>query len=116
MRIFNGRALLMTCAIAFVTAAAADAQPSTRSATNPLRDLNAAIESLASTVAPSIVQVIVTGYRSVDDTGRGEAGLVISRQRSVGSGAIIDTDGYIITNASRRRQARQEVRRRAARL
>jgi serine protease Do len=30
---------------------------------------------------------------------RGENGPVIGRQRSIGSGAIIDPDGYIITNA-----------------
>ena len=98
MRIFNARALLLACAISSV-AVSASAQSPLPPATNPLRDLNAAIENLASAVSPSIVQVIVTGYRSVDDAGRGEAGLVISRQRSVGSGAIIDADGYIITNA-----------------
>lgn len=48
----------------------------------------------------SVVQVLVTGYGPVDERSRGgETGLVIGRQRSIGSGAIIDPDGYIITNA-----------------
>ena len=48
----------------------------------------------------SVVQVLVTGYGPVDERTRGgETGLVIGRQRSIGSGAIIDPDGYIITNA-----------------
>src|SRR5262249_7709954 len=32
-----------------------------------LRDMDAAIQSLTSTVAPSVVQVLVTGYRAVED-------------------------------------------------
>ena len=48
----------------------------------------------------SVVQVLVTGYGPVDEDQRnGETGLVIGRQRSIGSGAIIDSDGYIVTNA-----------------
>ena len=41
----------------------------------------------------SVVQVLVTGYGPVDKRQRGETGLVIGRQRSIGSGAIIDPDG-----------------------
>jgi serine protease Do len=48
----------------------------------------------------SVVQVLVTGYGLVDERSRGdETGLVIGRQHSIGSGAIIAPDGYIITNA-----------------
>ena len=64
-----------------------------------LRDMDAAIQSLTSTVAPSVVQVLVTGYRAVEDASHSDTGLVIGRQRSLGSGAIIDPDGYIVTNA-----------------
>jgi serine protease Do len=31
--------------------------------------------------------------------GNGDAGLVLSKQRSLASGVIIDSDGYIMTNA-----------------
>ena len=50
-------------------------------------------------MSPSVVQIVVTGYGPVDERSRGETGMVIGRQRSIGSGAIIDADGYIITNA-----------------
>jgi serine protease Do len=66
-------------------------------ATNPLRDLNASVEELTKQVSLSVVQVLVTGYGSMDERSR-EAGLVFGR-RSIGSGAIIDSNGYIITNA-----------------
>ncbi len=65
-----------------------------------LRDLSASVEELTTRVSGSVVQVLVTGYGAVDERSRGgETGLVIGRQRSIGSGAIIDPDGYIITNA-----------------
>ena len=64
-----------------------------------LRELNASVEDLTARVALSVVQVVVTGYAAVDERTRGETGLVIGRQRSIGSGAIVDSDGYIITNA-----------------
>ena len=64
-----------------------------------LRDLNASVEDLTARVALSVVQVVVTGYAAVDEHAGAEGGLVIGRQRSIGSGAIVDPDGYIITNA-----------------
>jgi serine protease Do len=69
-------------------------------AANFLRDLSASVEELTTRVSVSVVQVLVTGYGPVDErTASGDAGVVIGRQRSIGSGAIIDPDGYIITNA-----------------
>ena len=64
-----------------------------------LRDFSASVEELTGRVSSSVVQVLVTGYGPVDERSRGETGLVIGRQRSIGSGAIVDSDGYIITNA-----------------
>jgi serine protease Do len=69
------------------------------SSTNLLRDMDTAIQTLTTRVSTSVVQVLVTGYRAVGDAGRSDTGLVIGRQRSLGSGAIIDADGYIVTNA-----------------
>jgi serine protease Do len=65
----------------------------------PLNDLSASVEQLASRISPSVVQIVVTGYGPVGERSRGEAGIMIGRQRSIGSGAIIDADGYIVTNA-----------------
>jgi serine protease Do len=45
-----------------------------------------------------VVQVLVTGYGPVE-SGHGNTNLVLGRQQSIGSGVIIDPDGYIVTNA-----------------
>ena len=96
MRVLSRCALLAICV---TVGSPLNAQDAPRFSTKALSDLNAAIEALTATVAPSVVQVLVTGYREVDNAGRGETSLVIGRQRSVGSGVIIDADGYIVTNA-----------------
>ncbi|MCU1384721.1 MAG: mucD 3 [Acidobacteria bacterium] len=71
-----------------------------RGAATPLRAFNDEIEALSARVSPSVVHVLVTGYGPIDERSRGAAsGLVIGRQHSIGSGVIIDPDGYIITNA-----------------
>jgi len=96
------RVCLRLCAVWILTASTASAQGTARPAApgNLLRDLNASVEALTAHVSASVVQVLVTGYGAVDEHSRGgETGLVIGRQRSIGSGAIIDPDGYIITNA-----------------
>jgi serine protease Do len=92
------RLWLSLCGVlAAAPAAAQPARPAARP--NPLRDLSTAVETLSVDVSPSVVQVLVTGYGAVEDRDSARAGLVIGRQRSIGSGAIIDADGYIITNA-----------------
>jgi serine protease Do len=90
------------CAACLLTASPLAAQGTTaaRTATSPLRAFNESIEALSAHVSPSVVQVLVTGYGPVDDRSRGvESGLVIGRQRSIGSGVVVDADGYIVTNA-----------------
>lgn len=64
---------------------------------NPLHQLNGSIEAIVKRVAPSVVQVIVTGFGPVGEGN--EASLEVGTQRSVASGVIIDPDGYIITSA-----------------
>src|SRR3981081_1372191 len=66
---------------------------------NPLRQYSDAIAALVKRVSPTVVQVLVTGYGPVD-SGHGNAtDLVFGRQRSLGSGVIVDPSGYIVTNA-----------------
>lgn len=62
-----------------------------------LQQLNTSVESLVTRVSRSVVQVLVTSYEPLG--GRNATDLVIGRQRSLGSGVVIDTDGYILTNA-----------------
>ena len=45
------------------------------------------------------MQILVTSYGAREERGRGETSVVVGRQRSVGSGFVIDADGYIMTNA-----------------
>lgn len=61
-------------------------------------EFNESLQELTARVSPSIVQVQVTGYRAINDKNDTDAS-TIGRQRSLGSGVIVDPDGYIITNA-----------------
>jgi serine protease Do len=79
------------------------AQNSPRPAVNklngdPLHEFNNSVRALVRRVSPSVVQVMVTGYGPVESS-RSTTGLVLGRQQSIGSGVIIDPDGYIVTNA-----------------
>jgi serine protease Do len=73
---------------------------------DPLHQLNNSVRALVRRVTPSVVHLIVTGYGPVD-SNRGSASLVLGKQQSVGSGVIIDPDGYIVTNAHVVRGARR---------
>src|SRR5579862_1782188 len=93
--------LFLTCAFSALVAAPLAAQSATRPTpgSSLLRALDASVEELTRAVSVSVVQVLVTGYGLVDDRGHGETGLVIGPQRSLGSGVIVGSEGYIITNA-----------------
>ncbi len=62
-----------------------------------LREMNRAMIQLADRVSPSVVQVQVTGYRPAGPDGRTESAFV-ARQHAVGSGVIVASDGYVLTN------------------
>jgi|HubBroStandDraft_6_1064221.scaffolds.fasta_scaffold00377_3 serine protease Do len=63
-----------------------------------LAQFNDALESLAAKVSPAVVQILVTGYGPLHEENRTETALIV-RQHAVGSGVIVDPNGYIITNA-----------------
>src|ERR1700685_3653280 len=63
-----------------------------------LVQLNSALEGLAAKVSPAVVQILVTGYGQLHEEDRSQTGRVV-RQHAVGSGVIVDRDGYIMTNA-----------------
>jgi len=66
---------------------------------DPLAQFSASIEALVQRVSPSVVQVLVTGYGPLDEHHDSDADLVVGKQRTEGSGVIVGSDGYIITNA-----------------
>ena len=90
------RAIFMSCVL-FGSAAQALAQAP--SAAKPAIQFDSMVDALIKKVSPSVVQIIVTAYAPLEDSGRGNTGAVIGRQRASGSGFVIDTEGYIITNA-----------------
>jgi serine protease Do len=63
-----------------------------------LSELDHSLERLARAVSPAVVQIDVTGLGPTDD-GDPSAASMIVRQHAVGSGVIVDPDGYIMTNA-----------------
>ena len=63
-----------------------------------LHKLNESVDALIKKVSPSVVQILVSGYGPIEVSGSNTAA-VIGRQRAIGSGFVIDSAGYIITNA-----------------
>jgi serine protease Do len=64
-----------------------------------LHQLNNSVEQLIRRVSPTVVQIQVTGYGATDDSERSMTSAIISRRRAIGSGVIVDPEGYIVTNA-----------------
>jgi len=60
--------------------------------------LSSAIRDLANRISPAVVQILVTGYDTVEDD-KGQISTQVSRRTSTGSGVIVDPSGYIMTNA-----------------
>jgi serine protease Do len=75
------------------TAAGSESSPS-----RSLAEFNDALENLASRVSPAVVQVLVTGYAPLREQDRSQTALIV-QQHAVGSGVIVDPNGYIMTNA-----------------
>jgi serine protease Do len=66
---------------------------STAPATAPnLVTLDAQLEALSRRVAPSVVQVLASGYAQAPN-------MLLARGQATGSGVIVDADGWIVTNA-----------------
>jgi serine protease Do len=75
-----------------LAAAPAAAQPSSLAA------FSTELQTLVQRVSPSVVQINVSGYAVAETAGSGTADTLLERQRSTGSGVIVDASGFIITN------------------
>jgi serine protease Do len=63
-----------------------------------LLEMSGQMRSLSQRVAPAVVQVLVSGYGLIDSES-GHPVSLLGREKSIGSGVIVDPDGYIVTNA-----------------
>jgi serine protease Do len=93
----------LLAAAAFLLPAVARAAEPGRSAVGEgpgiLRQLDGALSQLAERVSPAVVQIQVSGYGPASGEDGHPARAFIVRQRGVGSGVIVDSAGYIVTNA-----------------
>jgi len=93
---FSTHILTISCLIAVP----AFGQKSAPAPKNALSSLSESVEALSRRVSPAVVQIFSTGYALADEDEQGAAttaGLV-TRQRSSGSGVVMSSDGYIVTN------------------
>jgi serine protease Do len=97
-RAYSSLLLLSLVGLLPLNSAMAQTREPSRSAT-VLRELNEAVEDLVQRVSPTVVQILVTGYGAAEETERGQADVLVGRRRAIGSGVIVDPQGYIITNA-----------------
>jgi serine protease Do len=62
-----------------------------------MHQMSSSFEVLAKRVSPAVVEVMVTGFGSPDEEDE-HASKSVERERSLGSGVIVDPNGYIVTN------------------
>jgi serine protease Do len=103
---FHGLAVLIIVATQ-ITLAQTEAPPANTARPFPsspdlksalLHQLDDSLQQVAARVSPAVVQIVVSGYRPVEDH-EGNATAKLARASVIGSGIIVDPDGYVMTNA-----------------
>ena len=77
---------------------AAQVEPRSAEPPTTLSQLNSDLQNLAAKVSPAVVQILVTGFGSLKQEERSQTAFIV-RQQAVGSGVIVDPNGYVMTNA-----------------
>lgn len=91
-RVVTGDRPLLVAALLLAVAWPAWGQPPS------LATFSNELQALVQRVGPSVVQINVSGYALAEAAGSGTADTLLERQRSTGSGVIVDAGGYVITN------------------
>src|ERR1700681_1676384 len=73
-------------------------KPLAARSSNFLRELDNSLEAVVAKVSPAVVQIMVTGYGPLEDQGHTNTAVIV-REHAIGSGVVVDPDGYIMTNA-----------------
>jgi serine protease Do len=68
------------------------------STANSLEQLSSSLQDVARRVEPAVVRILNSAYAAENDEDH-SGGAVVSQQRSSGSGILVSSDGYIVTNA-----------------
>ncbi len=95
MRIKNYLAFLLIMTLCFCGSASnLSAQANQQRSMITLGKLSSEFERLSKSVSPAIVQILATGYvPGVNQVN------MLTKQRSSGSGVVLDANGFIVTNA-----------------
>ena len=94
-------ALILSALLAgafFFPASGRSQAPPAHHTSDAIHEMSASFEALVRHVSPAVVEVLVTGFGTDDEDEDDKASSSVGRERSLGSGVIIDSDGYIITN------------------
>lgn len=79
--------------------AAQEQTPRAKAGVDVIHEMSAAFESLVKRASPAVVEVLVTGFGTDEEDDEDKSTpSPYGRERSLGSGVIVDPDGYILTN------------------
>ena len=88
---------LFVCACSTAVYCQQQPVPPAPPASSVLQEFDHAIDEVAEKAMRSVVEIDVTGY-GVPENDESNSSQLLQRQRSLGSGVIVDPDGYIVTN------------------
>lgn len=95
MRRITKRSLGPMLALFFFSPSLSQAQQASSNASTVLRAYDQALDEVAERAMLSVVEIKVNGYGPREHSDDDQ---VVERQRAIGSGVIVDSNGYIVTN------------------